>query len=101
MTKLSKLHLVGLPQHSLSMHLNDVFYSPLCLTKEKVLAYDAKNKSNSKNQGNNVISLSLSEISFDTKVKLNIFMSLIYLNIVLIDNLLFILKLKFLINLIN
>ena len=70
MTKLSTLHLVGLPQHSLSMHLNDVFYSPLCLTKEKILAYDAKNKSNSKNQGNNVISLSLSEISFDTKVKL-------------------------------
>ena len=70
MTKLSTLHLVGLPQHSLSMHLNDVFYSPLCLTKEKVLAYDAKNKSNSKNQDNNVISLSLSEISFDTKVKL-------------------------------
>lgn len=26
MTKLSTLHLVGLPQHSLSMHLNDVFY---------------------------------------------------------------------------
>ena len=45
MTKLSTLHLVGLPQHSLSVHLNDV-YSPLCLTKEKVLAYDAKNKSN-------------------------------------------------------
>lgn len=70
MTKLSTLHLVGLPQHSLSVHLNDVFYSPLCLTKEKVLAYDAKNKSNRENQNNNTTNNSLSEISFDTKVKL-------------------------------
>lgn len=70
MTKLSTLHLVGLPQHSLSMHLNDVFYSPLCLTKEKVLAYDAKNKSNRGNQNNNTTDNSLAEISFDTKIKL-------------------------------
>lgn len=70
MTKLSTLHLVGLPQHSLSVHLNDVFYPPLCLTKEKVLAYDAKNKSNSVNHVINTTNKSLSEISFDTKVKL-------------------------------
>lgn len=70
MTKLSTLHLVGLPQHSLSVHLNDVFYPPLCLTKEKVLAYDAKNKNNRENQNNNTTNNSLSEISFDTKVKL-------------------------------
>lgn len=70
MTKLSTLHLVGLPKHSSFVHLNDVFYPPLCLTKEKVLAYDAKNKSNRENQNNNTNDNSLSEISFDTKVKL-------------------------------
>lgn len=70
MTKLSTLHLVGLPKHSSSVHFNDVFYPPLCLTKEKVLAYDAKNKSNSVNQVTNTTNKSLSEISFDTKVKL-------------------------------